>query len=54
MKDGMMAAGVVTTAEWLDSVKGKQALDALERYKGARNAGKRRSLKVAWTTSSLA
>ncbi len=40
MKDGMMAAGVVTTAEWLDSVKGKQALDALERYKGARNAGK--------------
>lgn len=40
MKDGMMAAGVVTTAEWLDSMKGKQALDALERYKGARNAGK--------------
>ncbi|HII0037022.1 TPA: phage portal protein, partial [Klebsiella variicola] len=40
MKDGMMAAGVVTTAEWLDSLKGKQALDALERYKGARNAGK--------------
>jgi phage portal protein BeeE len=24
MKDGMMAAGVVTTAEWLDSVKGKR------------------------------
>lgn len=40
MRDGMMAAGVVTTADWLDSVKGKQALDALERYKGAKNAGK--------------
>lgn len=40
MKDGMMAAGVITTAEYLDSVKGKQAMDALDRYKGAKNAGK--------------
>ncbi|HIH3427638.1 TPA: phage portal protein, partial [Escherichia coli] len=34
MKDGMMAAGIITSGEWLDGVKGKQALDALERYKG--------------------
>lgn len=40
MKDGMMAAGIVKAKEWLDSVNGKKALDALERYKGARNAGK--------------
>lgn len=40
MKDGMMAAGIIKSGEWLDSIKGKQALDALERYKGARNAGK--------------
>jgi HK97 family phage portal protein len=40
MKDGMMASGIVKAKEWLDSTKGKQALDALERYKGARNAGK--------------
>lgn len=45
MRDGMMAAGVITSGEWLDGVKGKQALAALERYKGARNAGKRPSLK---------
>lgn len=40
MKDGMMAAGIVKAKEWLDSTNGKKALDALERYKGARNAGK--------------
>jgi HK97 family phage portal protein len=40
MKDGMMASGIVKAKDWLDSVKGKQALDALERYKGAKNAGK--------------
>ena len=40
MKDGMMAAGIIMSGEWLDGVKGKQALDALERYKGAKNAGK--------------
>ncbi|MBU9823913.1 phage portal protein [Rahnella perminowiae] len=40
MKDGMMASGIVKAKEWLDSTRGKQALDALERYKGARNAGK--------------
>ncbi|AKE12889.1 HK97 family phage portal protein [Serratia liquefaciens] len=40
MKDGMMAAGIITTGEWFDKVKGQKALDALERYKGARNAGK--------------
>ncbi|KFC91072.1 MAG: phage portal protein [Hafnia alvei] len=40
MKDGMMAAGIIKSGEWLDSVKGAKALEALERYKGARNAGK--------------
>jgi HK97 family phage portal protein len=40
MKDGLMASGIVTTNEWFDSVKGKKAMDALDRYKGARNAGK--------------
>ncbi|MCU5776335.1 phage portal protein [Erwiniaceae bacterium BAC15a-03b] len=40
MKNGMMSSGVFKAKEWLDSVKGKQALEALERYKGARNAGK--------------
>ncbi|CDG88870.1 putative head portal protein [Xenorhabdus bovienii str. feltiae Florida] len=40
MKDGMMAAGVIKSTEWLDGIKGNKALEALERYKGARNAGK--------------
>lgn len=40
MKDGMMASGVITAKEFLDSTKGKQAMDALDRYKGAKNAGK--------------
>ena len=40
MKDGMMASGVILAKEWLDSTKGKQAMDALDRYKGAKNAGK--------------
>lgn len=40
MKDGMMAAGIIKSGEWLDSVKGQKTLEALERYKGARNAGK--------------
>ncbi|MCG3462089.1 phage portal protein [Xenorhabdus bovienii] len=40
MKDGMMAAGVIKSADWLDGTKGAKALEALERYKGARNAGK--------------
>lgn len=40
MKDGMMAAGIITSGEWFDKAKGQKALDALERYKGARNAGK--------------
>ncbi|EAY7344095.1 phage portal protein, partial [Salmonella enterica] len=40
MKEGMMAAGIVKAKDWLDGVNGKKALDALERYKGARNAGK--------------
>lgn len=40
MKNGMMSSGVIKTKEWLDSVNGRKALDALERYKGARNAGK--------------
>ncbi len=46
MKDGMMAAGIITSGEWLDGVKGKQALDALERYKGGEKMPeKRQSLK---------
>lgn len=40
MKNGLMASGLITTAEWLDEVKGQKALKALERYKGAKNAGK--------------
>ncbi|MGP9437420.1 phage portal protein [Ewingella sp. AOP8-B2-18] len=40
MKDGMMASGIITVGEWFDKKKGQQALDALERYKGAKNAGK--------------
>ena len=40
MKDGMMASGIIKAKEWLDSSSGKKALDALARYKGARNAGK--------------
>lgn len=40
MKEGMMAAGIVKAKDWLDGLNGKKALDALERYKGARNAGK--------------
>ncbi|QGM80717.1 phage portal protein [Otariodibacter oris] len=40
MKNGMMAGGVVTTAEWFDQAKGKKAMDALKRYQGAKNAGK--------------
>lgn len=40
MANGMMASGVIKTAEWLDDMRGKKALSALERYKGARNAGK--------------
>lgn len=40
MKEGMMAAGIVKAKDWLDSVNGKKAMDALDRYKGARNAGK--------------
>ncbi len=52
MKDGMMAAGIITSGEWLDGVKGKQALDALERYKGRKMPEKRQSLKGAWITSN--
>ena len=40
MKNGLMSSGVVKAKEWLDSVNGKKAIDALERYKGAKNAGK--------------
>ncbi len=40
MKNGLMASGLITTGEWFDAIKGKKALDALERYKGAQNAGK--------------
>lgn len=40
MKNGLMASGYVSMAEWMDDAKGKKALNALERYKGAKNAGK--------------
>ncbi|WP_144276500.1 phage portal protein, partial [Cronobacter sakazakii] len=40
MKNGLMASSVVKTSEWFDDIKGKKAMDALERYKGAKNAGK--------------
>lgn len=40
MKDGMMASGIIKSKNWLDDAKGTKTLAALERYKGARNAGK--------------
>lgn len=40
MKDGMLSGGVLTTGEWLDGVKGEKVKKVLERYQGARNAGK--------------
>ena len=40
MKNGLMAGGIVTTAEWLDQSKGQKAIEALKRYQGAKNAGK--------------
>ena len=40
MKNGLMASGLITTAEWLDEAKAQKAVKALERYKGAKNAGK--------------
>lgn len=40
MKDGMMATGIIKSKEWLDGHKGIKALEALARYKGARNAGR--------------
>lgn len=40
MKNGLMASGLITTSEWFDEAKAKKAINALERYKGAKNAGK--------------
>lgn len=40
MKNGLMAGGIVTTAEWFDQSKGQKAMEALKRYQGAKNAGK--------------
>lgn len=40
MKNGLMATGLITTAEWMNDTKGKKAVEALERYAGAKNAGK--------------
>lgn len=40
MKDGMLARGVLTTGEYLDGPKGEKVKKVLERYQGARNAGK--------------
>ena len=36
----VMKNGLITTAEWLDDAKAQKAVKALERYKGAKNAGK--------------
>lgn len=52
MKDGMMASGIIKSGEWLDSLKGTKALEALERYKGARNAGKTPILEGAWNMNN--
>ncbi|MDH2998678.1 phage portal protein [Pasteurellaceae bacterium LFhippo2] len=40
MRNGLLAGGILTTAEWFDQAKGQKALQALERYQGAKNAGK--------------
>lgn len=40
MKNGLLAGGIVTTAEWFDHAKGQKAMEALKRYQGAKNAGK--------------
>ena len=40
MKNGLMASGLISTADWLDEAKGRKAMEALERFKGAKNAGK--------------
>ncbi|MCK3655954.1 phage portal protein [Pasteurellaceae bacterium Macca] len=40
MKNGLMAGGIVTSPEWFDQAKGQKAMQALERYQGAKNAGK--------------
>ncbi|MGR6981272.1 phage portal protein [Testudinibacter sp. P27/CKL/0425] len=40
MKNGLMASGLITTAEWLNESKGEKAAEAIKRYAGARNAGK--------------
>ena len=48
----MMAAGIITSGEWLDGVKGKQALDALERYKGRKCRKNANPLKGAWITGN--
>ena len=46
MKNGLMASGLISTAEWLDDAKAQKAVKALERYKGAKNAGKTPILEV--------
>lgn len=40
MKNGLMASGIITSPVWFDEAKGKKALENVERYKGAKNAGK--------------
>ena len=40
MKNGLQVGGILQSAEWLDASKGKKVLEALERYAGAKNAGK--------------
>ncbi|WP_419851993.1 phage portal protein [Actinobacillus pleuropneumoniae] len=40
MNNGLLASGIISTAEWFDEARGQKAIKALERYKGAKNAGK--------------
>ena len=40
MKNGLQVGGILQSAEWFDASKGKKVLEALERYAGAKNAGK--------------
>lgn len=53
LKNGLMSSGIIQTAEWLDSQKGQKAIEALERYKGAKNAGKTPSLEGGFTYQPL-
>lgn len=53
LKNGLMSSGIIQTTEWLDSQKGQKAIEALERYKGAKNAGKTPILEGGFTYQPL-